>query len=93
MIDRPDDGLCDTQLLEEIELLTGVIIAATSSAGRLPLGEIDEVLGVVREVDPAPAGTASRIPEQQSAFLHSSEVRSQTMAGPSDAEGTRAPHP
>ncbi len=56
MIDLPNDHLTDTLLLEEINLLTGVIIAATMSIGRLSVREIDEVLGTVRDVDDVPSG-------------------------------------
>ncbi len=45
-LDLPDDGRTDTALLEEIELLTGVIVAATLSPGRLSGSKSDEMLGL-----------------------------------------------
>ncbi|WP_432512050.1 hypothetical protein [Kineococcus sp. SYSU DK001] len=38
--------LADTDLAEEIELYTDVVVAASESDGPLPEGELDRVLGV-----------------------------------------------
>ena len=43
---RSATPLADTDLAEEIELYTDVVVAATESDGPLPEGELDRVLGV-----------------------------------------------
>jgi hypothetical protein len=45
-LDLPDDGRTDTALLEEIELLTGVVVAATLSPGCLSGSKIDGMWGL-----------------------------------------------
>ncbi len=60
--DAPSDQLHDQVLLEEIELLTNVIIAGNHSSGRLTAEQVDEVLGVTKLTDgrlPAQRGLAS----------------------------------
>ncbi|GAA0298717.1 hypothetical protein [Kineococcus aurantiacus] len=42
----PAAPLADTDLAEEIELYTDVVVAASESDGPLPEGELDRVLGV-----------------------------------------------
>lgn len=59
MSDLPYAYLSDTLLLEEIELLSNIIIAVTLRDDQLSKREIDELLGL-----PAPAG---RIVRQMSA--------------------------
>jgi hypothetical protein len=49
-----DVNLTDDLLLEEVELLTVVIMAANGIDGRMPLHQIDVLLGV----DPDGASTA-----------------------------------
>lgn len=50
MYDQFDVTLEDVDLLGEVELTTNLIIAASEADDRLPLAEIDRILGVV----PAP---------------------------------------
>jgi hypothetical protein len=38
----------DTVMLEEIEMLTELVITATQCSGRLPQDEVDNILGVER---------------------------------------------
>ena len=46
------DNLTDDDLQSEIELVGDLVVAATSSDGRLPQEEIDKLLGVEpKEVD------------------------------------------
>ncbi len=47
MTDQFDVSLEDSDLLVEVELTTNLIIAASSSDERLPLAEIDRILGVL----------------------------------------------
>lgn len=47
MNDRLDVPLEDGDLLDEVELTTNLMIAATASEGPLSIEEIDAVLGVV----------------------------------------------
>lgn len=53
------DGLTDDELQSEIELVGDLVVAATSSAGRLPQDEIDRVLGVTPAQEDAEAGVDS----------------------------------
>ncbi|WP_164483676.1 MULTISPECIES: hypothetical protein [unclassified Nocardioides] len=46
MADQFDVTLEDRDLLVEVELTTNLIIAASASDDRLPLAEIDRILGV-----------------------------------------------
>lgn len=46
MADQFDVTLEDGDLLVEVELTTNLIIAASASDDRLPLAEIDRILGV-----------------------------------------------
>ncbi len=46
MADQFDVTLEDRDLLVEVELTTNLIIAATACDDRLPLDEIDRILGV-----------------------------------------------
>ena len=50
MVDQFDVSLEDRDLMAEVELTTNLIIAASASDERLPLAEIDRILGI------APAG-------------------------------------
>ena len=45
------DNLTDDDLQSEIELVGDLVVAATSSDGRLPQDEIDRLLGVRPEED------------------------------------------
>jgi hypothetical protein len=45
--DQFDVTLEDAELLEEVELTTDLIIAATETNERLPQSRIDEILGVI----------------------------------------------
>lgn len=45
------DNLTDDDLQSEIELVGDLVVAATSSDGRLPQKEIDRLLGVHPEED------------------------------------------
>lgn len=47
--DQFDVNLEDGDLLEEVELVTNLMVAATSSDERLTTIEIDELLGVIPE--------------------------------------------
>lgn len=49
MYDQFDVSLEDVDLLGEVELTTNLIIAASEADDRLPLDEIDRILGVVPE--------------------------------------------
>lgn len=44
--DQFDVSLEDGDLLVEVEMTTNLIIAASTSDGRLPLEEIDRILGI-----------------------------------------------
>lgn len=46
MSDQLDVDVHDTEVLDEIEMLTNLIIATSESKGRLPQQRIDEILGV-----------------------------------------------
>ena len=46
MADPFDITLQDDDLLSEVELTTNLIVAATAVDDRLPLAEIDRILGV-----------------------------------------------
>jgi hypothetical protein len=46
MADQFDVTLEDRDLLVEVELTTNLIIAASASDERLPLDEIDRILGI-----------------------------------------------
>lgn len=48
MADQFDVTLEDRDLLVEVELTTNLIIAASASEERLPLDEIDRILGISR---------------------------------------------
>ncbi|MGI8716258.1 MAG: hypothetical protein ACR2JN_00320 [Lapillicoccus sp.] len=48
---RPVDELQDDVLQEEIELVGELVVAATSSAGRLSQVQIDRLLGVAEETE------------------------------------------
>jgi hypothetical protein len=61
----PSDFAHDEALLEEIELLTEVIIAATLSPGRLTAEQVDEVLSVPRTARKGLPGQR-RAPDEQS---------------------------
>ena len=52
----PEKELTDTALHEEIELVGDLVVAATSKGDRLTQPEIDHVLGV--DLDPEPAEPA-----------------------------------
>ncbi|WP_340537264.1 hypothetical protein [Nocardioides sp. GXZ039] len=47
MYDQFDVSLEDIDLLGEVELTTNLIIAASESDDRLPIDQIDRILGVV----------------------------------------------
>jgi len=47
----PDDELTDDDLESEIELVSELVVAATSSDGPLGQDEVDELLGVSPKVD------------------------------------------
>ena len=47
MHDQFDVTLEDADLLGEVELTTNLIIAASEADDRLPMAEIDRILGVV----------------------------------------------
>ena len=47
----PDDGLTDDDLESEIELVSELVVAATSSDGPLGQDEVDDLLGVSPKVD------------------------------------------
>ena len=47
MSDQFDISLEDGELLVEVEMTTNLIIAASATDERLPLTEIDKILGVV----------------------------------------------
>ncbi len=49
MSDQFDVTLEDSDLLGEVELTTNLIIAASATDDRLPLAEIDQILGVTPE--------------------------------------------
>ncbi len=51
MSDQFDVSLEDGDLMVEVELTTNLIIAASASEERLPLEEIDRILGVSRSYD------------------------------------------
>jgi hypothetical protein len=55
--DRLDSGLHDTEQLEEIQLMSDLMIAASrrKRGGRLPQQEIDAILGL-REIGGSPDG-------------------------------------
>ncbi len=54
---RSDPRVHDVELLAEIELYTNVVIAASESAGPLPAGRLDSVLGLA---DPSPTAPVRR---------------------------------
>jgi hypothetical protein len=51
--DRPDDGLTDDDLESEIELVSRLVVAATSSERPLRQDEVDHLLGVEHKNDGA----------------------------------------
>lgn len=60
--DQFDVTLEDQELLDEVELTTSLIIAASESDMPLSQAQIDEILGVTPEPEPAPAPDAEAIP-------------------------------
>ncbi len=46
MNDQLDVDVHDTEVLDEIEMMTNLIIATTESNDRLPQQRIDQILGV-----------------------------------------------
>ncbi len=50
-VESRGDNLTDDDLQSEIELVGDLVVAATSSDGRLPQKEIDRLLGVNPEED------------------------------------------
>jgi len=53
------DSLTDGELQSEIELVGDLVVAATSSEGPMPQGEIDRLLGV--KADPEAADPECRL--------------------------------
>jgi hypothetical protein len=60
--DQLDVSLEDLDLLDEVELTTNLIIAASQSPGPISAREVDRLLGV----ETPPASTAPRVPQQTS---------------------------
>jgi hypothetical protein len=52
--DRPDDSLTDDALESEIELVSELVVAATSSDRPLHQDEVDHLLGVAPKEDVLP---------------------------------------
>ena len=59
MADQFDVTLEDPELLDEVELTTNLIIAASESEGPLSTEEIDRILGVVPRSGRRRTGSAS----------------------------------
>jgi hypothetical protein len=53
-----DPDLHDPDLLEEIELLGELVIAASGNDGPLPVDRVDDILGVRQVDEPAEGGAA-----------------------------------
>ncbi|HEY5248166.1 MAG TPA: hypothetical protein VIJ15_06915 [Dermatophilaceae bacterium] len=53
--ERLDESLRDDALESEIELVSELVVAATSSVGPLHQDEVDQLLGVVPEEHPTKA--------------------------------------
>jgi hypothetical protein len=49
MIDKFDVPMHDADVLEEIEMISNLMIAASEATGRLPQQRIDEILGLSDE--------------------------------------------
>lgn len=60
--DQLDVSLEDVDLLDEVELTTNLIIAASESPGPIPASEVDHLLGVETE----PTSRTPRVPCQTS---------------------------
>jgi len=54
--DQLDVTVQDTEVLDEIEMMTNLIIATSETDGPLPQGQIDEILGVNPSVPRARLG-------------------------------------
>jgi len=54
--DQLDVTVQDTEVLDEIEMMTNLIIATSEADGPLPQGRIDEILGVTPNVPRARLG-------------------------------------
>jgi len=53
--DKPDDSMTDDALESEIELVSELVVAATSSDRPLHQDEVDRLLGVAPKQDGPPA--------------------------------------
>ena len=60
--DQLDVSLEDVDLLDEVELTTNLIIAASQSPGPIPASDVDQLLGVETQ----PTSRTPRVPRQTS---------------------------
>lgn len=58
--DQLDVSLEDGDLLDEVELTTNLIIAASGSPGAIPASEVDQLLGIETEL----TSKTPRVPRQ-----------------------------
>jgi len=67
MEDQLDVPLEDSELLDEVELTTNLIIAASEAEAELPQDAIDRLLGLGGE-DASSADPVSQIPDQKVSY-------------------------